>query len=112
MIERSTTDQLVLTPWERVVRRLRSQGWAVVPAAVGPGLLTSLLPADVLVRERLEDATASESGPHCYRLRCPLAGCAPGVRDLAVRLGASLSVSAALEGLDPPPFFNEAVWTL
>jgi hypothetical protein len=100
------TDEMVLVPWDRVIRVLRRQGWAQVPAVFRPSLLTKLA-----MDGRWGPLTLGRFGPAGGpEFTVPISRSPEVVRDLSLRLSASLSVAAALQDLPEPPLFNDVSW--
>lgn len=103
------TDELLLAPWDRLVRQLANRGWGMVPSAVRPRLLRQLADPSYLrlaypPDEGFESATDRT-------MSAPLLKARPVVQDLSMRLLASLSVAAELHRLPTFPLFNEVHWT-
>ena len=106
MSEYIATDEMVLVPWDRMIRVLRRQGWAEVPAVFRPSLLTKLA-----MDCRWGPLTLGRFGPAGGpEFRVPISRSSEVVRDLSLRLSASLSVAAALQDLPQPPLFNDVTW--
>lgn len=105
--EHIATDEMVLVPWDRMIRLLRKQGWAHVPAVFRPSLLAKLA-----MDGRWGPLTLGRFGPAGGpEFTIPISRSPEVVRDLSLRLSASLSVAAALQDLPEPPLFNEVGWT-
>lgn len=113
MTEHSAADQVVLAPWDTVIRRVHGRGWSLVPRAIRPGLLEDLLLAAAVLPYRAVNAPGgSQTEPETAVAGQPLAGSDPIVQDLAIRIFAGLSVAAQLTRLPVPPMFEEANWVL
>lgn len=105
------TEQIVLAPWDRMVRLLARQGWAAVPGAIRPLLLAQLAasaPAPALAQLAASAPTADP--PATWAPTLPLAGAPRLLQDLALRLAASLSVAAELQRLPTIPLFGGVTW--
>lgn len=106
MSEHIATDEMVLVPWDRMIRLLQRRGWAQVPAVFRASLLTKLARGGrsaALALGRFDPADGPE-------FAIPIERSPDVVRDLSLRLSASLSVAASLQGLAEPPLFNEVSW--
>lgn len=100
------TNQVVLVPWDTIVRVLQRRGWAQVPAVFPPSLLTKLA-----LDGRWGPLTLGRFGPAGGpKFTMPISRSSDVVRDLSLRLSASLSVATALQNLPEPPLFNEVNW--
>lgn len=101
------TEAMALAPWDRVVRQLWKQGHASVPAAFRPSLLGRLA-----LEGRWGPLTLGKFGPAGgSELTVPLSQASAVVRDLVLRLSASLAVASELQNLPEPPLFNQVSWT-
>jgi len=87
---------------------LVDRGYASVPTAIRRALLVDLAGAADCGRLGRHDP----EGMWQPQLRRPLSGAAATIRELAMRLTASLSVAAELQGLPPLPLFDEIAWVL
>lgn len=101
------TEQLVLAPWDKIVRQLAGRGWASIPAAIRPPLLAQLA-ASTPARSDWAPADFGLAPEPVQRLA--LSQAPPLVQDLSLRLAASLSVAAELQGLPTMPLFGEVAW--
>ena len=111
MAQYSFADQVVLAPWDVLIRRLADRGWATTDQVVQSRLLFQLYreyrsrfdpPPEDSQRAANHRALGAEMDLHQAR---------PAVADLALRLSASLSVASELQRLAPPPLFSRVTWT-
>lgn len=100
------TDQLVLVPWDQVIRQLCGRGWASVPGVVHPALLVSLYQEEHWRSLSTDDLPRGEP----VEVHSALTQVRPMMRDLGIRLTAALSVAAELQRLPIPPLLNEVTW--